>query len=150
MKPWTDLTVTTAQDPNLSVKAASDYIPSLMGLSGASSHTRTKPSQYSRRTHPYISPLFADFSSLKDKDVKWHVTYGSVELLHGEQEEFVQVLVKQLGAEKLNVFIAPDAVHDHQLVFPDWKTTKDTFKVQAKWFEGKRTCCHQSLSPISS
>jgi hypothetical protein len=55
--------------------------------------------------------------------------------MHLEQAQFVKNLEAQLGPENINVFVAPDAVHDQQLVFPEYKVSVDTFKAQRKWFD---------------
>lgn len=129
----------TSLDPDLQKKALSDYVTMPMPLLGASRHTGTKPSEYERRSHPYISPKFANFSSLESTDIQIHVTYGSVELMHHEIAQFVEKLRLEVGPEKVNVCVAADAMHDHQLVFPELVVSRDTFRAQARWFNGTAT-----------
>lgn len=105
-----------------------------MNLDGASQQTGTRRDEFERRNHPYISPFFGDFSALKDTGINFHVTYGSVELLCDEQAEFIEMLKTQIGASNVDVFIAQDMVHDHQLVFPDYKISKETHEAQGEWF----------------
>ncbi|KAF7984660.1 hypothetical protein HWV62_12916 [Athelia sp. TMB] len=139
LSPWTDLTIAGALDPAAQIKAKTDYVPILMGMTGATQHTGTLPHEYERRKHPYISPFFADFTAFKATSLQIHVTYGTAELMDAEIEIFVKKLQTEVGVDRVNVCIAEDAVHDHQLVFPELKVSDASFKAQARWFSGGAT-----------
>jgi hypothetical protein len=110
---------------------------SLICSQGATRHTDTKFKEYERRSHPYISPRFGNFSALKSSATKVHVTYGAVELIHEEHAEFVEKLRTKIGPELVDEFVTLDAVHDYQLVFPYHEASVEAFEVQRMWFEDK-------------
>lgn len=109
-----------------------------MGLDGAAQYTRTARTDFSTRSHAYISPLFADYKGLP-KSTRIHVTFGSVELLGDEIRSFIAKLREDFAeegeGERVDVHEAEGGVHDHQLVFADWKITEEAFRAQRKWID---------------